>query len=413
MKLFILGPAFGLPSINAQCIAAVALLQLYAPRDYELIPTHDESHPLPYLIDGTARLSGLNNIARHLGEKRLVQDGLNSQQTADAAAITSFIEHNAQILLDISLYVGFENYRLATRPAYSQILPWHANYTLPPRERNAARLRTDHLGISSIDVDNVHEDMSNRPEGFDGVGKEQKFEAATQKRASLLLGGKETLRTLLQRSEHAAIFKLNALADNFLEPLQDMLGDKTYLLDTDGPTAVDCIVAAYLGLMLFPKLPQDWLATTMRRRYKRLAAYTERLHRHLALAANANDLLVVKHCGTREEAVAFREAHKVVLPWSTASPPTVFEELRTFAMGLWNQIPILGQPTKLYLRNAKWHSFFYRNLQTLVLTAATAFAAGSFLSVYTGLVEWPHGQAVHIFGRKRMSDFGHLGAALA
>ncbi|KAM3415938.1 hypothetical protein BST61_g9429 [Cercospora zeina] len=413
MKLFILGPAFGLPSIDAQCIAAVALLQLYAARDYELIPTHDESHPLPYLIDGTARLSGLNNITRHFGDKRIIREGLDPQQTADATAITSFIEHNAQILLDISLYVGFENYRLATRPAYSQFLPWHANYTLPPRKRNSARLRTDHLGISSIDVDNVHEDMSNRPEGFDGVGKEQKFEAATQKRASLLLGGKETLRSLLQRPEHAAIFKLNALADNFFEPLQDMLGDKTYLLDTKGPTAVDCIVAAYLSLMLFPRLPQDWLATTMRHRYKRLAAYTELLHKDLALAANVNDILAVSRCKTREEAVAFRKLQKVTLPWRIASSPTVFEELRTFAVGLWNQIPILGQPNKLYLRNAKWHSFFYRNLQTLVLTVATAFAAGSILSVYTGLLAWPHGQTVHYFGRKRMSDFGHLGAALA
>ncbi|GIZ39111.1 hypothetical protein CKM354_000250200 [Cercospora kikuchii] len=413
MKLSILGPAFGLPSIDAQCIAAVALLQLYAPHDYELVPTHDESLPLPYLVDGTAGLSGLNNITRHLKDKRIIQEGLDPQQTADAAAITSLIEHNAQLLLDISLYVGFENYRLATRPAYSQILPWHANYTLPPQKRNAARLRTEHLGVSSIDVDNVHEDMSNRPEGFDGVGKEQKFEAATQKRASLLLGGKETLRSLLQRPEHAAIFKLNALADNFFEPLQDMLGAKTYLLDTERPSAVDCLVTAYLSLMLFPKLPQDWLATTMRRKYKRLAAYTERLQKELTLAANVEDVLAVSRCRSREEAHAYWKAHKMLLPWSSASSPTMSEALQSFGVGLWNQIPILGQPNKLHLRNAKSHSFLYRNLQTVVLTAATAFAAGSFLSVYAGLLEWPHGEAVHIFGRKRMSDFGHLGAALA
>lgn len=152
MKLFILGPAFGLPSIDAQCIAATALLQLYVPNDYEIIPSHDESRPLPHLVDGTARISGFNSIVRHLADKRIISQGqLDRQQRADAVAITSFIETSAQTLLDISLYVGFENYRLATRPAYSKILPWHANYTLPPRKRNAGRNRTDHLGISSIE----------------------------------------------------------------------------------------------------------------------------------------------------------------------------------------------------------------------------------------------------------------------
>ncbi|KAI5370993.1 Putative mitochondrial outer membrane transport complex Sam37/metaxin domain-containing protein [Septoria linicola] len=413
MKLFILGPAFGLASIDAQCIAAVALLQLYVPTDYEIIPTHDESRPLPHLVDGTAKVSGFNSIVRHLTDKRIIKDQLDRQQRADAVAIASFIENSAQTLLDISLYVGFENYRLATRPAYSKILPWHANYTLPPQKRNAARNRTDHLGISSIDVDNVHEDMSNRPEGFDGVGKEQKFEAATQKRASLLLGGKETLRSLLQKPEHAAVFKLNALADNFFEPLQDMLGDKQFLLDTEEPSAVDCLVAGSLSLMLFPRLPQDWLASTMRRKYKRLAAYIERLHKSLALSANVEHVLALGKCDTSANVQELRRRHRMSLPWSASPRSTIPETLHSLRIGLWSQIPILGQPHKLDLRNSKWHPFFYRNLQTLVLTATTSFGIVSFLSVYTGVVQWPHGEAVQVFGRRRISDFGHLGAALA
>lgn len=416
MQLFVLPPAFGLPSIDAQCIASIALLQLHiGPDSYSIIPTHDEeSRPLPYLIDGTAKLSGFNNIARHLLDKRLLTPPQDEKQRADAIAITSFIESNAQTLLDISLYVGFENYRLATRPEYTKVLPWHANYTLPPRRRAAARMRTEHLGISSIDVDDVHEDMSNRPEGLaDGVGKEKSFEEATQKRASLLLGGgKQTLKDLLGRPEHAAAFKLNALADNFFEPLEEMLGEKENLLGTDDFTSVDCLVAGYLSLMLFPKLPQDWLRGTMRRKYKKLVAYTERVYHTAGLKTDVDDVLTISKCKKTAEVQELRSARNMTVPWSMPHKPTLSHTLRSFRIGLWNQIPLLGQPHKLHLWNAKWHPFLYRNFRTLMLILVTSVSAMSWLSVYTGVVEWPHGEMIQIFGKRRISDFGCLGAAL-
>jgi len=36
-----------------------------------------------------------------------------------------------------------------------------------------------------------------------------------------------------------------------------------------------------------------------------------------------------------------------------------------------------------------------------------------FAGLRTGLLTWPRGEELHVFGHKRFSDYGHLGAALA
>ncbi|EMC94872.1 hypothetical protein BAUCODRAFT_43812, partial [Baudoinia panamericana UAMH 10762] len=278
IRLHVLGPGFGLPSVDAECIAAIALLKLQLPPElWTLIPTHDDSYGLPLLDDGSDQVFGFHNIVRYFDQHQDKHDS-SSAYPADSTALTSFLSTHAQHLLDISLYVSFDNYTL-TRSAFTKILPWHTNYILPPKRRAAARRRTEHLGISSIDVDNVHDDLSGRPSGFDGVGKEQGqgFEVEAQKRASLLLPRRETVQSMLRRPEHSAAFKLHALADNFFGPLQSMLGNRDFLLG-DEMTSVDCLAYGYLSLMLYPQLPQDWLAQTMRRKYGKLVRYVARMH---------------------------------------------------------------------------------------------------------------------------------------
>lgn len=413
MRLYIQGPAFGLPSIDAECNAAVALLQLRAEDQYEIVPTHEQIDRLPYLVDGQAKLYGFSNIVRHFENKRISNEkSLDSKRRADSIAIASFIESNALTLLDISLYVGYDNYRLTTRPAYSKILPWHANYIIPPLRRSAARSRTEHLGVSSIDVDNVHEDMSHRPPGFEGVGKEPGFEAETQKRASLLLPRKDTVRSLLQRPEHSAIFKLHALADNFFEPLQNMLDGQDFLLGSE-MNAVDCMLYGYLCLMLYPKVSQDWLASTMRRKCQKLTAYTERIHSMLGLSTNADQVLDLAQYSTKSEALAQRLQRNMSLPWTSPAGTTVSRTIRDIRKGIWDQLPIIGTSQQLSLSYAKPFGFLDRNLQAIILSTTVSLAAVTYVGWKGGLFIWPHGQEVHLFGRKRLSDYGHLGSALA
>jgi len=410
MQLFVLGPAFGLPSIDAECTASIALLQSHQPDSWRIVPLHDTSSPLPFLADGDKRISGFKGIARHLQAKSTSPP---SPRQADAIAITSFLGSNAQTLLDISLYVSYENYSNTTRPAFTKILPWHTNYMLPPKRRAAAKTRTEHLGISSIDIDNVHEDMSSRPEGFDGVGKEKGLEGdIAQKRASLLLPKKETLRSLLRRPERAAAFRLHALADNFFAPLQDMLGENQYLLG-DEMASVDCLAYGYLSLMLFPQVPQDWLASTLRRKYKKLAAYTERVHAHLKLESKAEDVMSLSRCKSDEEVYFRWQARNISLPWSPPAASSIAGVVTATARELLAQIPLFSNRATIVSLHAPKFSMWRQYLPTVLGLTASSLVLVLYYAFRTGALLWPHGEEIHIFGRKRLADYGHLGAALA
>ncbi|KAK4547179.1 hypothetical protein LTR36_001400 [Oleoguttula mirabilis] len=416
MQLFVLGPAFGLPSIDAGCNAAIALLQLRRGDEaWQLIPTANDQLHLPLLVDGDKQFAGFANISRHVADgdgDGHGREALDQKQCADLTAACAFLEANAQTLLDISLYVSYENYS-ATRSAFTQVLPWYANYMLPPKRRGAARARTEHLGISSIDVDNVHEDMSNRPPGYDGVGKEQQgFEVEAQKRASLLLPRKDTLRSLLQRPERVATFKLHALAENFFAPLQDMLGEKSYLVGSE-MTRVDCLAYGYLSLMLYPKMPQDWLASTMRRKYRKLVEYTERIHTELRLQTRVEDVLSMSACTTEADVVGRRKACDMALPWSSPAASTLFDVTKTTIRELLVHVPGLRTSAQIVAAKPFKPSFWQTYFPALLGVTVTTIGVSLYYAFHTGTLIWPHGEAVHIFGRKRFSDYGHLGAALA
>lgn len=428
MKLFILGPPgnFGPPSIDAECNAAVALLHMHLGDQYDLIPTHENADRLPFLVDGQAQVSGFNNIVRHLTNKRILNEAseLSPQQQADSIAFSAFIQSKGQILLDISYYVGFENYRQVTRPAFSKILPWHANYVIPPKRRNAARARTAHLGISNIDVDNVHEDMSHTLPGSEGVGKESSgFEAETKKRASLLLPRKDTIRSLLQQPQHAEAFKLHALAEDFIKPLYKKLSSTNFLLGTEQPTTVDCLLYGYLVLMTDVAMPQPWLSWTLMRykkpttlgdsEYGMLGMFPTVFQQRIRLEpTSVDDVLALSELNSKEEIIAYREKRRMVLPWMPIAAPTFDKTFSGICGALWEQVPIVGTP-RLRLLDAKQFPFLDRNSSTILVAVTASLAAVGYAAVRTGTFIWPRGSDVQIFGRKSLSDFGDIGSALA
>jgi sorting and assembly machinery component 37 len=419
LQLFVLGPAFGLPSIDAECNAAVALLQSHfgENRDaWEIIPTHEHETTLPYLRNNGMTIHGYSAIAQHVsGVLTTTPNKLTATQVADSTALTSFITTHAPTLLSISLYVSSENYRLSTRPAFTALLPWHANYILPPRRRTAARAMTDHLNISSIDVDSVHEDNNSSLGG--GVGKDpnqQGFETQAKDRASLLLPRKDTIRSLLQRPEHAAIFRLHAVAEEFFAPLRDMMGEENeFLLGTDEPTEMDCLAYGFLSLMLFPEVPQAWLAKTMREKHGNLVRFVERMHEKLQLATKVEDVMDLAHCATQENVRGRRKARSMELPWSPPAKPTILETVRRISTELVEQIPYFkSPPTVVHLHSIR-RSLWKEHLPKIILGTVASIALGSYYAIQTGLLVWPHGEHVQIFGRKRFADYGHLGAALS
>ncbi|KAF1841702.1 uncharacterized protein K460DRAFT_379731 [Cucurbitaria berberidis CBS 394.84] len=302
LELHVWGPAFGLPSIEPECIATTAYCQRVIPKgQWSLIADYNPSigatESLPILFDdGIATATGFEDIVAYLRNHPAIATDLDAhltnRQQNDKTAFITFLQSTATPLLDLSLYVSAENYNTTTSSAYTAILPWYANYTVPPRRRDLARTRTAHMGLNSLDVDTTTE------EGFaPGRGTASSEYEAAKKAAgiptdsrpnTLSMGRRKGLGGLLGGPVYAARFRLDTLANELLEPLSDLLGDHDYLFRGDQPSSLDCLAFGYLALLLYPAVPQAWLKETMQTKYPRIATYIRRLRRNLVDIENVN-----------------------------------------------------------------------------------------------------------------------------
>ena len=134
-------------------------------------------------------------------------------------------------------------------------------WTVTPIIHAQAKSRTDHLGLSSLDLQYTEDNQAGRP----AVGADIVPDSLRSNPQSLL--------SLVRRPETASRFKLEALADRFLRPLNVLLGKKKYFVSQSSFSSLDCIAYAYLALMLRPQLPQPWVREIVDRRYPNLQTY--------------------------------------------------------------------------------------------------------------------------------------------
>lgn len=189
------------------------------------------------------------------------------------SSFASFIESRGQSLVDLSLYVTSQNYYGNTSPAYGGLLQWPSQWILPPKLHGAAKARTEHLGLSSLDLQAM-EDQRKR--------EHSAAVAAGQIPKNFIQRPRDTVSSLLGRTAQQNHFRIEALTAEFFEPLEAMLGQKAYLLvagEDDTPSSLDCIALGYLALALVPELSFPWLRDAMRAKAPLLSAYTERVRR--------------------------------------------------------------------------------------------------------------------------------------
>ncbi|KAF2192310.1 hypothetical protein K469DRAFT_620432 [Zopfia rhizophila CBS 207.26] len=289
LELHVWGPAFGLPSIDAECIATIAYFHRIIPySQWILVADHDApltpKYEFPVLIDGIVRVSGFHDIVSYLRNHRSgaydLDYNLTHQQQTDRTAFISFLQSTASPLVDLSLYISSENYTSTTSSAYTAILPWYTNYTIPPARRDLARARTAHLGLSSLDVNTAGQDgpeVSSPSSGFEAA----KRSAGLPSGGRLDMGRGKGIRGLLSSPIYAARFRLDSLTNELLEPLSDLLGKKDYLLQGDKPSSLDCLAFGYLALMFYPPVPQAWLKDAIQARYPRIVRYIWRMREEL------------------------------------------------------------------------------------------------------------------------------------
>ncbi|KAL2352999.1 Tom37 C-terminal domain-containing protein [Cryomyces antarcticus] len=412
LELHVWGPAFGLPSIDAECIAAACYLKQCLSSDTEedkwtIVAGHDpSSNPSgasPALRDGREWVCGFNAITAHLKTRFSHRfDDLSAEQIADSTAWTAFIQSAARPLLDLSLYVSFENYRLTTRPAFTHILPWHANYIIPPKRRAAARARTEHLGLSALDVDTVHDVPDNASPPKSGADRE------IEGRASLLLPRKNTVRSMLAKPEYAARFRLDTVMNALFAPLHALLGHKEYLLGGKRPSALDCLAFGYLALMTYPPVPQNWLQETMERKWPKLSNYTNRMRR--IFLGDGVDPRSMEGVNSRNQSFD----GELALPWQPFQHQPLTNIIVSICQDVLSRMPFFQTPRVIHrqLPHSSKKLPQATPLPQILVLATGAVATVAYLAHY--LLNSNSGEADQQIGipHTRLEDLGEAGAAL-
>ncbi|KAI9810177.1 MAG: hypothetical protein M1827_006623 [Pycnora praestabilis] len=436
LELHVWGPAFSLPSIDVQCLATIAYFTQSVPKgEWALIASSDPSpsptKDLPALRNGSTWVGGFRNIIDYIRQYSDGQWDLDSEleqhEKADCSAFSSFLETNGQLLLDLSLYGSTQNYTSVTRSAYSSILPWPTQYFIPPKRREAAKARTTHLGLSAVD--------------FDNAGNTKVGESSTNSQIpeSLRTRPKQTLSSLLGQAQHTNHFRLNPLMTSFLEPLQDLLEKKRFLLSESKPSSLDCQAVAYLALSLYPDLPQSWLAETMRTKFGRLCAYVHDLRQTFyGGAVNVEDALPSsRNINSQDSAQQERDQRargKLMLPWLVPESEGLLGIGSLLVENIADSIPIISQfRTASRLRDAHLadaltdedksqvkasDKALRRELLTQIATVTVGVSAFVGYLFYTGIVSISSGEAEadnqeEGIERANLGDMGEAGAALA
>ncbi|KAK3393834.1 Tom37 C-terminal domain-containing protein [Podospora didyma] len=252
LELHVWGPAFGLPSIDAECLAAIAYLARTTSRsEYRLVQTSPSAvptHHLPALHKPSANtwISGFSPIISHL--RSFPSPSFHDDSPphhGDSTAYSAFLTAHAAPLIALSLYVSSANYAATTRPAYSAILPFPLPWTEPPAIRASMSLRAAHLGLSSLDTD-AAEDAS--------IAEEKAAAAAGWVHIPASLSAQLKSKSVKDAltPEQAARIKLDGLAREVLDVLAEADWDRMVL-------SARCLAYGYLALMAVPDVPRPWL----------------------------------------------------------------------------------------------------------------------------------------------------------
>jgi sorting and assembly machinery component 37 len=408
LELHIWGPAFGLPSLDAQCLATVYYFQKSLPVDaWSLIPS---SNPhvsplgeLPALKAGSTWIAGFSNIVTYL---RDISNGghdldrhLNESQQADSSAFSSFLESRGQPLLDLSLYVSSDNYFASTRPALGDILLWPDSWFVPHLLRDKAKKRSEHLGLSSLDVDTAREDKS------EDVGLTAHIPKSLRK-------PRQTVTSLLGRNMQKNRFRLDAATADFLDPLSDKLGDNKWLLG-DSVSSVDCLAIGYLALLQVPQLPQAWVKEALKTKYAKLGQWaSEQTSRVFGPSLDATMLVKQK----KDEAIV-----GLKLPWQRPPERTSQQVLHSVLESCISSMPVIGNAYRASeIGNLHGNGDIQRKRQSeltiiqrrreiyvqVLVSTFTAVGLVGYLS-YKGLLHLPR----HV-AKPRGRNFGEAGAFL-
>ncbi|KAG5981457.1 hypothetical protein E4U55_002923 [Claviceps digitariae] len=431
MDLYIWGPAFGLPSIDPECLAILLYLDNALPSDaWRIIPCNNPSvspssmlahHAslswpswpslcltlsnfvlrfsadlLPALNHNGSWTSGYLPIVQYTklhvqsGNGKQQPENLSPAQQADAVAYCAFLNANAAPLVYLSLYVSAANWSTTTRPAYSALLPFPLTWTLPPLIRAEAITRAEHLGLADLDTDFDPNAGLHLTAGRDALPEVFRKHLPTRT--------KKTIREEMT-PEQASAIRLYFLADDFFSQLNTLMvvnkgdgeGAKPCFFGRDKPlSSADCLAYAYLALMTVPHVPRSFLKD-----------YIDETTPQLAVV------------GDWVRSLCFK--------FAPVQRPTLLESTARVTDSIIRNIPSIGEhyaDEMRYRKEAGTTGLDQRALIMAMGILATGAAVSYGLQLYQSL--GPFGSRTQIWrpqqqqslGSNKLSQFGDLGSML-
>ncbi|KAI9672178.1 MAG: hypothetical protein M1831_001992 [Alyxoria varia] len=317
-ELHIWPPAFSLPSIDAECIAAVTLLnQLLEPDDWTVIADHDPSGKsptgnFPALLDTSTKTwtGGFVPIARHLKDthnlslhkeltphQRLTSTSYVSAPPATppepqpvtdntSRSVQAHLQTHAYPLLSTHLHTDPSNYHALTRPTFSSLLPFPLPWLTNPLMHTSHLSRTKQahgLNFSSRAGD---DDEDSDDEGGSRAEKRDTPIPSTDSPGGTLLHNvlhkrRTLLRRELRKTAVRERMRVESAVDELCKPLDALLAGDTsstsLVAQGRKPTTTDILLLGYFSLMLYPPATRAWVPEGIRGRWSNVAAYVDRL----------------------------------------------------------------------------------------------------------------------------------------
>ncbi|KAI1392928.1 outer mitochondrial membrane transport complex protein-domain-containing protein [Hypoxylon trugodes] len=382
LELHVWGPAFGLDSIDPECLAAVTCFRNHVPREHwTLIASNDAAvspdHRLPALNHRGTWTSGYTEIISYLTKQKYlhIDDDLTPLQKADSLACASFLATRGSGLLAMSLYVSPRAWAEITRPAYSSLLPFPLTWTVPPAIRTGAIEKVEHLGIGHLAAE---------------VDAEESPSTLAETTSTGFLKLRDRLGpSKAMQPEHTAAIRFQHFAEDFYSVLDQLRGEKSFFLrdddDDSGPSSIDFLVYGYLQLMRV-QTPHPILKTVLEKSFARLVAF---LHS--------------KELSTRS----------YELPWRQPTPRGALGLIGRFAEGSIEATPGVGDSWRKWRKGGVISTYSngttddVRDPTQLILAAGTLVAGVAALGatvLFRALS--PFGAATHRFEPTRAKNSG-------
>ncbi|KAI2622473.1 Tom37 C-terminal domain-containing protein [Hypoxylon sp. NC1633] len=283
MELHVWGPAFGLDSIDPECLAAITCFRSsVSPENWTLIASYaaaaSPDYRLPALNCKGTWIFGYADIISYLTQHGIshIDDDLTPLQRADSLACSSYLTTRGSGLLAMSLYASPRAWAKVTRPAYSLLLPFPLTWTVPPAVRALAIEKAENMGMGTLaaEVDAEESSSSSAPAETTSTG---------------FLRLRESFRpSMIMQPEHSAAIRFQHFAEDLYAVLDQLRGDKQFFLRDDSPSSLDFLAYGYLQLMRV-QTPHATLQNALKS-YPRLIEFLWVLRSHLHSCGRDDDL---------------------------------------------------------------------------------------------------------------------------